>query len=117
MTNIDGIKKKAEHLRGPLVDGHWAATTILELCHEVERLKDEQMKRRDDIHTCHDQCERIACVQRREIESLKSELKEKDAVLEVYANNSTTVWDCNGESVITDNLMAQEVLQKYRGKE
>lgn len=33
--------------------------------------KAEEKKRRDGIHTCHDQCERIACVQRREIAELK----------------------------------------------
>lgn len=88
MTNIDEIKYKVKTMLAHdprMINQEWAATTILELCGEVERLK--------------------------------SELAEKDSVLEVYANNSTTVWDCNGVSVITDNLMAQEVLQKYRGKE
>lgn len=46
----------------------------------------EQMKRRDDIHTCHDQCERIACVQRREIDELKRKLKVAKNALEFYSN-------------------------------
>ena len=120
MTNIDEIKaivELAKYHESSELFHEWAVATILELCDEIERLKAEQRKRRDDIHTCHDQCERIACAQRREIESLKSELTEKDAVLGVYANNSTTVWDCSGESVIADNLMAKEILLKYRKSE
>lgn len=49
----------------------------------------EQMKRRDDIHTCHDQCERIACVQRREIDELKLKIAVAKKALEFYADRWT----------------------------
>lgn len=47
----------------------------------------EQLKRRDDIHTCHDQCERIACVQRREIDELKRKLEVAKKALEKIKNH------------------------------
>lgn len=77
MTNIDEIKTivdLAKYHESSELFHEWATTTILELCSEIERLNAEQKKRRDDIHTCHDQCERIACVQRREIDELKLHL-------------------------------------------
>lgn len=56
-------------------DGHdaWpimrqAAVEIRSLRAQVERLFN------DGIHTCHDQCPRFGCVQRREIESLRAQV-------------------------------------------
>lgn len=35
----------------------------------------------DGIHTCHDDCQRLPCVQRREIEALRAEIAQIEGVL------------------------------------
>lgn len=47
----------------------------LEAADEIDRLRAEVERLTvDGIHSCHDQCPRIACVQRREIERLRAAL-------------------------------------------
>jgi len=50
-----------------------AAVEIRSLRAQVERLFN------DGIHTCHDQCPRFGCVQRREIESLRAQVAQERA--------------------------------------
>lgn len=42
----------------------------------------------ESIHTCHDQCQKIACVQRRKIEELELKLKIAVEALEFYGSNN-----------------------------
>lgn len=49
------------------------AAEIRSLREQVEKLSN------DGIHTCHDQCPRLACVQRREIESLREQVAQERA--------------------------------------
>ena len=48
-------------------DCAYAATAIRPLQHEVKKLST------DDTHSCHPECPKIECVQRREIEELKAD--------------------------------------------
>lgn len=98
MTNIDEIKARAESIAKSLeyevtyallAEYKWAATTILELCGEVERLKAAG-------ETC------IKSYQKT-IAELQNELAEKDAVLAWYAKMG--------------HEKADAVLQKYRKSE
>jgi hypothetical protein len=52
---------------------------------EVERLS------YDGIHTCHDDCPRLPCVQRREIERLREALEWAAGAYERYLNTSPGV--------------------------
>lgn len=53
--------------------GEWCA----EAADEIERLTAELERRKyDGVHTCHAQCQRLACAQRREIEALTAQLAE-----------------------------------------
>ncbi len=58
-----------------------AISELDRLTAEVERL------RLDSIHTCHDQCQREACVLRRERDALAAELARLRAKLEVTPEN------------------------------
>lgn len=50
---------------------------------EIERLKTEvERLYLDGIHTCSDECQRVTCVQRREIEQLRTEKAERDECLQ-----------------------------------
>jgi hypothetical protein len=49
-----------------------AQATIEAQAAEIDRLKQEVERRSyDGIHTCHDECQRVPCRQRREIERLR----------------------------------------------
>ena len=48
---------------------------------EIERLT------LDGVHTCHERCQRIACVQRREIERLRTRLSALSTAAYDYAGN------------------------------
>ncbi len=53
-----------------------AAARIEAQAAEIERLEKEVERRfYDGIHTCHDECQRVPCRQRREIERLQDALK------------------------------------------
>lgn len=58
------------HKRSRQIDANEARSREMELRQEIERL------RTDGIHSCHDECPRIACVQRREIERLAREVSD-----------------------------------------
>lgn len=72
MTDDD--KALVERLRAFYQDicgeNHEAADRIEALSAEVERLNI------NGIHTCHDECQRVPCRQRREIERLRSILEQ-----------------------------------------
>jgi HAMP domain-containing protein len=55
-----------------------AADAIEALQAEVERLT------YDGIHTCHDDCPRLPCVQRREIEALQAEVRHLMSELQAH---------------------------------
>ncbi len=47
------------------------------------------------IHSCHDRCQRLECVQRREIERLRRERDELRAALGTYGRHSDDCDDAN----------------------
>ena len=59
-------------------DGPEAADAIEALTAEIERLT------YDSIHTCHDNCPRLPCVQRREIEGLRAEIRRLMSELQAH---------------------------------
>jgi predicted RNase H-like nuclease (RuvC/YqgF family) len=80
---IEAQAAEIERLRSIVLEGASKnAAEIVRLELEVEHLKKEVERRSyDGIHTCHDECQRVPCRQRREIEHLKKEAKrlEKEA--------------------------------------
>lgn len=48
------------------------------------------------IHSCHDRCQRLECVQRREIERLRRERDELRAALRTYGRHHDTCGDMDG---------------------
>ena len=51
----------------------------------------------EGVHTCHDQCQRIACVQRREIDELKRKLEVAKKALVDYAESEN--WKHDSENL------------------
>ena len=102
MTNIDEIKARAAQLNHPhptyfSYNAEWAATTILEMCGEVERLK-EIISYLPKVPTQPYEKELA-----KRVLDLQNELAEKDAVLAWYAKMG--------------HEKADAVLQKYRKSE
>lgn len=79
--NVDEAMALAKELRVEL-DGeqepgmYLSEIAAIVLAAEVERLRAE-VQRLDiaGIHSCHDDCQKLPCVQRREIERLRAELR------------------------------------------
>jgi ATP-dependent exoDNAse (exonuclease V) beta subunit len=61
----------------PKPNSEWYEMRIDELMNEIDRLKKELINYETDaIHTCHDFCQRKACVTYRELEKLKAKCEE-----------------------------------------
>jgi len=90
----------------PLInpDGPEAADAIEALQAEVERLTF------DGIHTCHDDCPRLPCVQRREIDALRAENSMLAAGACINPGQHALVGDEHGNFVCTayEALQAEE---------
>ena len=73
-----------EELVKRLRSGRWLGeTTGKEAADAIEALQ-AQVERLtfDSIHTCHDDCPRLPCVQRREIDALQAALAARDGEIE-----------------------------------
>ena len=75
---IEAQAAEIERLRSMVLEGAAKnAAEIVRLELEIERLQKEVERRAyDGIHTCHDDCQRVACRQRRQIEQLREALKD-----------------------------------------
>ena len=67
----------------------------------------------EGVHTCHDQCQRIACVQRREIDELKRKLEVAKKALVDYAESENWFHISPPNFAISSSLVA---LRKYSDK-
>lgn len=121
---FDGQKQRIAELDQAVSDwSHKAALHKAEAdAHKMRIAKLERENERlqlDGIHTCHNQCRRIACVQRREITDLESRLAIATEALEKYANPETHSMDGNGfkwSGDYFDYETAQAALEKIGGE-
>lgn len=81
--NVNEAMAKWEQLREMYDMPEWPRTAMDVLIAEVERLRGE-VQRLDiaGTHSCHDDCPKLPCVQRRKIDRLKAELAAAKAELE-----------------------------------
>lgn len=77
MIKADEITKKAELMKkhfsiyDALEDTKWAANTILELQQQNKELQERLSWYESAVHTCHDECQKPMCIQRRDLEQVK----------------------------------------------
>lgn len=89
-TDIKELVKRLRNwnLVGDAVDLRKKAADALEaLAGEVERLT------LNGTHSCHDDCQRLPCIQGREIRALAAERDRLEAALEGIARNAETATD------------------------
>jgi len=75
---MDNLIEQALEVWSPLIESGYEVPAVGQVMRnaaaELRTLRAELERRKyDDIHTCHDECQREACVLRREIKALRAE--------------------------------------------
>lgn len=69
---------------------------------------------RYDVHTCHDQCTRLHCVQRREIDELRRKLEVAIRALEFYADKENWIDNNAYDQKAPQNIIGNTDLERNK---